>query len=216
MEEPIRKQLSVTEYQITQDDGWSISRFEKTAAKSLKELEPYLLGIGLFANSAKIVTIGDNREIGIVRKNHIVWKISLNEQLSGEYWIDGHYGVRYAESHTDLQDEIRIYAPPIQPKIAKALGGEEYIYRIRKLTERECFRLMDVSDSDIDKMFAYRETQTLKGGKTKEIKIAKSNHYKLAGNSIVVAVLERIFENLLYPPQESFSSTDPFNLFNSL
>lgn len=121
----------------------------------------------------------------------------------------------------------RIYDPlQLSPTISTCQGGgrepktiiamEEYIYRIRKLTEREAYRLMDVSDSDIDKMFAYREIQTLKGGKTKEIKIAKTNHYKLAGNSIVVAVLERIFENLLYPPQESFKSTDPFNLFNSL
>ena len=55
-------------------------------------------------------------------------------------------------------------------------------YRIRKLTEREAFRLMDVSDSDIDKI------QT--SG------VCKTAQYKLAGNSIVVNVLYHIFRKL--------------------
>lgn len=55
-------------------------------------------------------------------------------------------------------------------------------YRIRKLTERECFRLMDVSESDIDKIQAAG--------------ISRTQQYKLAGNSIVVAVLVAIFNKL--------------------
>lgn len=55
-------------------------------------------------------------------------------------------------------------------------------YRIRKLTERECFRLMGVSDSDIDKIQAAG--------------ISRTQQYKLAGNSIVVNVLCRIFNEL--------------------
>ena len=49
------------------------------------------------------------------------------------------------------------------------------IYRIRKLTARECFRLMGVQDSDIDKIQAAG--------------ISESQQYKLAGNSIVVDTL---------------------------
>ena len=56
------------------------------------------------------------------------------------------------------------------------------IYKIRKLTARECFRLMDVRDEDIDKI--------------KESGISESQQYKLAGNSIVVAVLEGIFTQM--------------------
>lgn len=56
------------------------------------------------------------------------------------------------------------------------------IYRIRKLTSRECFRLMGVSDSDIDKI--------------KAAGISESQQYKLAGNSIVVQVLEGIFTQM--------------------
>ena len=55
-------------------------------------------------------------------------------------------------------------------------------YRIRKLTPRECFRLMGVSDSDIDKI--------QKAG------ISRTQQYKLAGNSIVVDVLYYIFKNM--------------------
>ncbi len=76
-------------------------------------------------------------------------------------------------------------------------------YRIRKLTERECFRLMDVSDSDIDKIEAHRIKVTLKNGKVKEKPIPKSAKYKLAGNSIVVSCLYHIFHQMFIaePPE---------------
>lgn len=55
-------------------------------------------------------------------------------------------------------------------------------YRIRKLTPRECFRLQDVSESDIDKML--------------NAKIAKTNLYKLAGNSICISPMYHIFRKM--------------------
>lgn len=55
-------------------------------------------------------------------------------------------------------------------------------YRIRKLTPRECFRLMGFSDTDFDK--------------AKGAGISDTQLYKQAGNSIVVNVLEAIFKNL--------------------
>lgn len=65
----------------------------------------------------------------------------------------------------------------------------EYIqspkYRIRKLTCRECFRLMDVDEDVIDTIQA--------------AEISNSQQYKLAGNSIVVACLEKIFEQMFFP-----------------
>ena len=53
-------------------------------------------------------------------------------------------------------------------------------YRIRKLTPRECFRLMGFTDADFDKIKGISNTQL----------------YKMAGNSIVVNVLEGIFREL--------------------
>ena len=55
-------------------------------------------------------------------------------------------------------------------------------YRIRKLTPRECFRLMDFDDKDFD---AAAEVNT------------NTQLYKQAGNSIVVSVLENVFKQLL-------------------
>lgn len=60
-------------------------------------------------------------------------------------------------------------------------------YRIRKLTPRECFRLMDVSEPDIDKL--------LNAG------ISNSQLYKLAGNSIVVSCLYHIFRKMFIEHQ---------------
>lgn len=54
-------------------------------------------------------------------------------------------------------------------------------YRIRKLTPKECFRLMGVADTDSDKMMAV---------------LSKSRCYQVAGNSIVVDVLAAIFDQL--------------------
>ena len=55
-------------------------------------------------------------------------------------------------------------------------------FRIRKLTPRECFRLMGMNDDDIDKI--------------QQSGISNTQQYKMAGNSIVVDVLEGIFRNL--------------------
>lgn len=55
--------------------------------------------------------------------------------------------------------------------------------RIRKLTPKECFRLMGFDDRDVDILI--------------ENKISNTQLYKMAGNSIVVDVLEEIYVELL-------------------
>lgn len=54
--------------------------------------------------------------------------------------------------------------------------------RIRKLTPKECWRLMDFDDADFEKAEAVNSNTQL---------------YKQAGNSIVVAVLEQIIKEML-------------------
>lgn len=87
-------------------------------------------------------------------------------------------------------------------------------YRIRKLTHRECFRLMGVDDADIDKIDAYRIRQTLKNGTVKETPIPKSQKYKMAGNSIVVDVLYNIFYQMFIaePPKPQPKQLTLFDL----
>ena len=54
-------------------------------------------------------------------------------------------------------------------------------YRIRKLTPRECLRLMNVTEKDIDKMLNT---------------VSNTQAYKAAGNSIVVSVLMAVYSQL--------------------
>ena len=64
--------------------------------------------------------------------------------------------------------------------------------RIRKLTPKECYRLMGFDDEDFEKARNALNEKIYKG-KDK----SSSQLYKQAGNSIVVNVLEKIFKNLL-------------------
>lgn len=59
---------------------------------------------------------------------------------------------------------------------------QEPTFRIRKLTPRECFCLMGVTETDIDKI--------------QQSGVSQSQQYKMAGNSIVVDVLEHIFRKM--------------------
>ena len=69
-------------------------------------------------------------------------------------------------------------------------------FRIRKLTPTECFRLMDVSDYDIDKL--------MNSG------ISNSQLYKLAGNSIVVSCLYHIFRKLFIETENDSKQLELF------
>lgn len=73
---------------------------------------------------------------------------------------------------------------------------EDMDFEIRKLTPRECFRIMDVDDADIDKIQATG--------------ISKSAQYKLAGNSIVVNVLFHLFRKMFI---EKENESQQLNLF---
>ena len=92
---------------------------------------------------------------------------------------------------------------PSEKSLAKRPKGKGWQYvqtddgklawvRIRKLTPRECFRLMDVDEQHIDML--------LNAG------ISNSRLYQLAGNSIVVACMEGIFYNL-FREEEQFTGT---------
>jgi DNA (cytosine-5)-methyltransferase 1 len=67
--------------------------------------------------------------------------------------------------------------------IIESLKKDEKLPVIRKFTPKECFRLMGFDDKDHDVL--------------KENKISNTQLYRMAGNSIVVDVVERIFYNLL-------------------
>ena len=81
--------------------------------------------------------------------------------------------------------------------LPEELKGKKF--RIRKLTPRECFRLMDVDDADIDKIQATG--------------ISNSSQYKLAGNSIVVNVLYHIFRKMFIDTEQDVTHNEQLTFF---
>lgn len=82
----------------------------------------------------------------------------------------------------------------------KHLNTQNYVceiasYRVRKLTEKECFRLMGVSDADSDKIMHA---------------VSRTHCSRLAGNAIVVDVLAAILESLLFNQSNQYQQLELF------
>lgn len=104
---------------------------------------------------------------------------AVRTRSEGE-WIKG-------EKHTPKVELGKNIANAITSVSKDSLVVETRL-RIRRLTPRECFRLMDVAEYYIDRML--------------ECGVSKSGLCKAAGNSIVVACMEMIFEELWFPKSE--------------
>lgn len=95
-------------------------------------------------------------------------------------------------------------------------------YAIRKLTPKECFRLMGVRDNVIGTMQssnaqAAERLPDWKGkGKPEDMAISASQQYKQAGNSIVVDVLAHIYEQLFFPAPPKPRPGEQLSLFDDL
>lgn len=73
----------------------------------------------------------------------------------------------------------------------KLIVPEQQKYRVRKLTPKECWRLMGFEDSDFENARKRMNENLYKGNDR-----SSSQLYKQAGNSIVVDVLLHVMENL--------------------
>jgi len=106
----------------------------------------------------------------------------------------GYLEARYGDG-VNISSRMKYQRGNVQPQMCQTLdctGGvtkgvimEDL--RIRKLTPKECWRLMGFDDSDFEKAEKVNSNTQL---------------YKQAGNSIVVNVLEAIFKNLI--PEEYY------------
>ena len=115
-----------------------------------------------------------------VQKDNLVLEKPL---LLGGVGKENEFGSQYRQGNRVYSSNACAMALNSQP-VGNA-GGNSYLYnvgyRIRKLTPRECGRLMGVSDEDISKMAAVNSNTQL---------------YKQFGNSIVVDVMCAMFKNL--------------------
>lgn len=136
-------------------------------ANSGGNLQPKIIEVAKkveeMVNKSRSVKCG----VSISKDNRIVaFQYDKKRSSVSEYKIDNDEGIS--------QTVISAHEPKVY--------GKSTEYRIRKLTERECFRLMDVDDADIDKIQAAG--------------ISKTRLYCMAGNSICVGVLFHIFRKL--------------------
>lgn len=96
---------------------------------------------------------------------------------------------------TDIHPTITTRYSAANDKFIMEKKENERDYRIRKLTPKECFRLMGVQDTDSDKIIAA---------------LSKSRCYQVAGNSIVVDVLAAIFDQLFNGNKNTNQQTELF------
>lgn len=112
-------------------------------------------------------------------------ELRLFTNLSGGKWDKIHESSRRVYEENGIAPTIpTCQGGNIEPKVYTN-------YKIRKLTPRECWRLMGFSDEDFDKA---KQTlmDTYYNGKDR----ASTQLYKQAGNSVVVNVLEEIYKIL--------------------
>ena len=108
---------------------------------------------------------------------------------------------------TNIAMELTYHEHPTKEDLLEYFGQR---IRVRKMTPKTAFRLMDVDDADIEKIMNATETVTLKSGKVKTKKaVSKTKLYALAGNSICVNVLYHIFRTMFLENQPENQISKP-------
>lgn len=131
-----------------------------------------------------IRTIDSGGDKRVIEKQTNELKLFAN--LEGGKWDKIYESARRVYSEEGLSPTIPTCGGGnIEPKVYSD-------YRIRKLTPKECFRLMGFSDEDYFKARKALEDRFYNGRDR-----SNSQMYKMAGNSIVVDVLEGILKNLI-------------------
>ena len=115
----------------------------------------------------------------------------LGVVVKGEKNVIGNYSPSGHEASRIVHPDG--IAPTIKENHGTVLATVVPPLRIRKLTPKECWRLMGFSDIDFDRAAQF---------------ISNAQLYKQAGNSIVVDVLENIFKELFLKEQNISSWLD--------
>lgn len=167
---------------------------------NIRELSPRDDGI-----TNTLTTVQKDNYLLEAPKINVVGNLRGHSQMGRVFSTDGLSGCL---SHADAKEPIKILQPVVIGStqehaavkndgictcLTEAMGAgggqipmitdnqiDSCGYRIRKLTPLECFRLMGFSDEEFNRIKGVSNTQL----------------YKMAGNSIVVNVLEGIFNNL--------------------
>lgn len=163
-----------------------------------------------------------------------VIKYAMDKKIFDNDKEDNFYPTRLMLRDNSVKDINHLR--DIYERLVERYGYEEAtkcpVIRIRKLTPRECFRLMDVDDKYIDAIDAYtfedddyekdclgKEIINTETGKRQKhrigTQISDSKKYQLAGNSIVVNCMYHIFDNLFVHPSFSDAVKDGVKIDNN-
>lgn len=157
----------------TLEVGGNIANTITTVQKDSIVLEPLFLGYTRDHNGKVVSHNLKDVSNTIVASNH------GRNGTTAQYLVEP---MIYSNPHGYNIGGCKILAPAVT---SSAYTDNNFLikdFRIRKLTPRECFRLMDVSDSDIDKI--------------QSAGISQTQQLKLAGNSIVVSCLYHVFRKM--------------------
>ena len=138
---------------------------------------------GEYEQHLEVRSDGNTNTITTVQKDNVV---IVPENTKKGYALahagDAIYTNRVAYKRGVVQKDMIPTLKTTSTDIAVVVDDPDEFISLRRLTPRECFRLMGWSDSSIDKAFSCGTSDT--------------QLYKMAGNSIVVNCLTRIFESL--------------------
>lgn len=130
-----------------------------------------LLEPGVVGNKDNIIVdnnICPGSRVNFEREKYLISRSSKNIYACKSHWIsDNQVGIKVSPTLRSNNPYTSVYSD----------------FRIRRLTPKEAFKFMGLNDGDISKII--------------KSNIPVTQLYKLAGNSIVVPVLENIFKNLL-------------------
>lgn len=170
--------------------AWTITTAPGSRATDTFIIEPIPAAIrgranedGTYRQQLELKKDGNTNTLTTVQKDNVVIVPQNTKQGYAIAHVgDGIYTNRADSKRGVVQRESIPTLKTSNKDIAVVVGDPIDLISIRRLTPRECWRLMGWSDDDIDKAF--------------KANVSKTQLYKMAGNSIIVNCLEAIFKNI--------------------
>lgn len=146
---------------------------------------------------ARLVTNSDIASTIVTRPDKSAGQYLLIKQATKDGYIEGYPGdyvnFQFPNSNTRRGRVSKDYANTLLCNDSQGVITEDL--QIRKLTPLECFRLMGFTDGDYQVL--------------KDADISDAQIYKMAGNSIVVNVLNNIFQSFAFQYPDIFKIRVP-------
>ena len=170
--------------------AWTITTAPGSRATDTFIIEPIPAAIrgranedGTYRQQLELKKDGNTNTITTVQKDNVVIVPQNTKQGYAIAHVgDGIYTNRADSKRGVVQRESIPTLKTSNKDIAVVVDDPTDLISIRRLTPRECWRLMGWSDEDIDKAF--------------KANVSETQLYKMAGNSIIVNCLEAIFKNI--------------------